>query len=222
MTKLVEYNPEWKNFFKEESKKLKKNIGKNCLSVMHIGSTAVRGALATPIVDMLVVVKDDNLLEITCAILEDMNYVEQGNVFFKECTNISYSVRLVNKKNEEEYTKYISVVHYLENDKKILDEFNKKKQEIYDMTDENKYTEERKNFFNDLQVKAINWNREQEHITECTSIGMCLGMSMGLLFFDSMVTGMLAGLLIGYLIGKFGNKEIDLDKDIDFKFGKKK
>lgn len=216
MIKLVEYNPEWKKFFKEESKKLKKNIGKNCSSVMHIGSTAVKGALAVPVVDILVVVKDDNLLEITCAILEDMNYVEQGDVFFKECTDISYSVRLVNKKSEEECTKYISVVHYLENNKENLDEFNKKKQEIYDITDENKYTEERKNLFDDLQVKVTNWHKEQEHIAESVSVGMCIGVAIGALFFDNITTGMCIGILFGYIMGKYG------DKEIDFKFGKKK
>lgn len=89
---------------------------------MHIGSTAIKGAVSVPVIDILLVVKDDNLKEITCAILEDMGYVENGNVFLKESTDISYSLRLLNIKNEDEYVKYTSVVRYLENNKDSLGE----------------------------------------------------------------------------------------------------
>ncbi len=216
MRNLVEYNTDWKKLFKAESKNIKKNIGKNCASVVHIGSTAIKGALSVPVIDMMLLIKDDNLKEITCAILEDMGYIENGNVFLKETTDISYSLRLLNMKNEDECVKYTSIVRYLENNKDSLVKYNEKKREVYAITDEEKYVEERKFFFDDLQVKAMNWYKEQEHIAECISIGMCLGMSIGLLFFDSLTSGMMLGVLAGYFIGKYG------DKEIDFKFGKKK
>ena len=85
-----------------------------------------------------------------------------------------------------------------------------------DITDENKYTEERKNLFDDLQVKVTNWHKEQEHIAESVSVGMCIGVAIGALFFDNITTGMCIGILFGYIMGKYG------DKEIDFKFGKKK
>ena len=45
---------------------------------------------------------------------------------------------------------------------------------------------------------------------------MCIGVAIGALFFDNITTGMCIGILFGYIMGKYG------DKEIDFKFGKKK
>lgn len=55
---LEEYNPEWKERFRNIAEVLKPIFGDNLVEVEHIGSTSIEGMLAKPQIDVLVVVKD--------------------------------------------------------------------------------------------------------------------------------------------------------------------
>jgi GrpB-like predicted nucleotidyltransferase (UPF0157 family) len=44
--------------FKQESSRIRRALGREAIQVYHIGSTAIPGIKAKPIIDMLVVVKD--------------------------------------------------------------------------------------------------------------------------------------------------------------------
>lgn len=52
------YNPDWPKSFAREAATIEQALGSNCIAVHHIGSTAVPGLSAKPIIDMIVVVKD--------------------------------------------------------------------------------------------------------------------------------------------------------------------
>ena len=54
--KLAEYIPEWEQNFEREAKKIKKIFGKEALLIEHVGSTAIPGILAKPIIDIALVV----------------------------------------------------------------------------------------------------------------------------------------------------------------------
>lgn len=54
---VVDYNPQWPERFRKESRLIEKILGDNCVSVHHIGSTAVPGLAAKDIIDILVVVR---------------------------------------------------------------------------------------------------------------------------------------------------------------------
>lgn len=54
--KLVEHNPEWKQNFAKEEKEIRDVLGQDCIDVQHVGSTAIPGILAKPIIDIAVVV----------------------------------------------------------------------------------------------------------------------------------------------------------------------
>ncbi len=55
---LVEYDHAWPENFAREAKRIKAALGKRALMVEHIGSTAVPGLVAKPIIDILLVVAD--------------------------------------------------------------------------------------------------------------------------------------------------------------------
>jgi len=55
---LKEYDPEWKNLFLKYSEMIKPIIGANLISIEHMGSTSIKGMVAKPQIDILVVVKD--------------------------------------------------------------------------------------------------------------------------------------------------------------------
>ena len=55
---IVDYDNEWPVRFEELALRVKNALGNGALSIEHIGSTAVPGLAAKPIVDMLLVVHD--------------------------------------------------------------------------------------------------------------------------------------------------------------------
>jgi GrpB-like predicted nucleotidyltransferase (UPF0157 family) len=56
--RLVEYDPAWPALFQREADRIRRALGARALRVEHIGSTAVPGLAAKPIVDVLLVVAD--------------------------------------------------------------------------------------------------------------------------------------------------------------------
>ncbi len=55
---LVDHDPRWKEQFEAEAKLIKKVFGSEMVALHHIGSTAIPGIKAKPIIDMLGEVKD--------------------------------------------------------------------------------------------------------------------------------------------------------------------
>ncbi len=54
---MTAYDPLWTEKFKEESLLIKDVLADNCVAIYHIGSTAVPGSAAKPIIDIMAVVK---------------------------------------------------------------------------------------------------------------------------------------------------------------------
>lgn len=61
---LVPYNPIWAALFQESERDLRQILGSNVIGVQHVGSTAIPGVVAKPILDIAVVVRDLDALEI--------------------------------------------------------------------------------------------------------------------------------------------------------------
>lgn len=55
---LVDYDPSWPARFQHEWAKITTALGAEAISIEHIGSTAVPGLVAKPIIDLLVTVAD--------------------------------------------------------------------------------------------------------------------------------------------------------------------
>ena len=71
---VVDYRPEWAAMFKEEAKKIRKILGKNCIGIYHIGSTSVKDLPAKPVIDIMPVVKDISLVDAHNKEFEDLGY----------------------------------------------------------------------------------------------------------------------------------------------------
>src|SRR5512135_593584 len=56
--RLVDHDPDWPQDFAQEAARVRAVLGARALAVEHVGSTAVPGLSAKPIIDMLVVVAD--------------------------------------------------------------------------------------------------------------------------------------------------------------------
>ena len=55
---VVDYDPCWEQKYLAEAKTIRAILGENCTAIFHIGSTAVKGLKAKPIIDIMPVVRD--------------------------------------------------------------------------------------------------------------------------------------------------------------------
>jgi GrpB-like predicted nucleotidyltransferase (UPF0157 family)/GNAT superfamily N-acetyltransferase len=75
---VVPYNSDWPEMFLQEAAKIRAALGDNCVTVHHVGSTAITGLSAKPIIDMVPVVKD--ILKVNATALENLGYEGRGEL----------------------------------------------------------------------------------------------------------------------------------------------
>ncbi len=78
IVRLVPHNPEWKNIFEAEKLRLQNSISQYVLDIQHIGSTAIPGIVAKPIVDIGVAVENFERATVCVAPLEAIGYEYKG------------------------------------------------------------------------------------------------------------------------------------------------
>src|SRR5436190_1813719 len=72
---IVEYDPQWPGKFQEHAALLSRVLGSHALAIEHVGSTAVPGLAAKPIVDIDVLVEDPSDEETYLPALVQAGYV---------------------------------------------------------------------------------------------------------------------------------------------------
>lgn len=78
---VVAYNSNWPILFETEANLIKAALGCNCIAVHHVGSTAVNGLSAKPIIDIIAEVKSGNL---------SINQLEKADFVYKGEWNIPF------------------------------------------------------------------------------------------------------------------------------------
>lgn len=75
---VKEYNPAWREMFQEEAAVIKEILGDNCVEVHHIGSTAVAGLAAKPVIDIMPVVYRLDKVDAAACKFENIGYEYLG------------------------------------------------------------------------------------------------------------------------------------------------
>ena len=75
---LAPHNPDWTRQFTEEAARLTAVFGPNLITIHHIGSTAVPGIQAKPIIDMLPVVWDIEQVDGLNDAMTGLGYIHRG------------------------------------------------------------------------------------------------------------------------------------------------
>ena len=97
---LADYDPAWPGLFSREARRIGATLGERALRIEHVGSTAVPGLAAKPIIDILLIVGDSADEETYVPTLEAAGYVlrirepdwYQHRVFKGPDTNINLHV----------------------------------------------------------------------------------------------------------------------------------
>jgi GrpB-like predicted nucleotidyltransferase (UPF0157 family) len=75
---VVPYDPRWPEAFAVEAPRLKDAIGENVVAIHHVGSTAVPGLCAKPIIDILVEVNDIEAVDAQNERMRQLGYEVRG------------------------------------------------------------------------------------------------------------------------------------------------
>jgi GrpB-like predicted nucleotidyltransferase (UPF0157 family) len=80
---LVPHDASWSKEFCRESAAVAAALGDALVEIHHIGSTAIQGIVAKPVIDMLAVVPDLGLVDRRAAALELLSYESMGEFGIK-------------------------------------------------------------------------------------------------------------------------------------------
>jgi GrpB-like predicted nucleotidyltransferase (UPF0157 family) len=75
---VVPHDPRWRDAFEGEARQVAAALGENVLAIHHIGSTAIPGIYAKPIVDLLVEVGDLTEVDGRASAMESLGYEVKG------------------------------------------------------------------------------------------------------------------------------------------------
>lgn len=75
---VVPHDPRWRDAFAAEAKQVAAALGENVVAVRHIGSTAIPGIYAKPVIDLLVEVRDITEVDGRSRAMESLGYEVLG------------------------------------------------------------------------------------------------------------------------------------------------
>jgi GrpB-like predicted nucleotidyltransferase (UPF0157 family) len=105
--RLSPYQPEWPSMFQEERGRLAQALGQMSECIEHIGSTAVPGLLAKPIIDIMVLVEEFDLDRLRSVLLdlgyEHVQIDERGRLFFRKGLPRTHHLHVVIKDSWEHH-----------------------------------------------------------------------------------------------------------------------
>ena len=163
---VASYNPNWKNMYKEESEKIKNILNDIIIDIHHIGSTAIPGIKAKPVIDILVEVKDIEEVDQYNHKMEELGYEAMGEYgipkrrfFRKGENNRTHHIHIFQTGNEE-IERHINFKEYLIAHPDKAREYSKLKEELVNKYtyDVENYTNSKSDFIKEIDRKAkLRW-----------------------------------------------------------------
>jgi GrpB-like predicted nucleotidyltransferase (UPF0157 family) len=160
--KLVSYHKQWKDDFVIEKKFLQENLGKEII-IEHVGSTAIPGVVAKPIIDMMLALPENENPEIIYNKLSEIGYIDRGaqgvedrRLFVKGPEEKRTHYLHVTKKESDFWDEHILFRDYLLKNKESREEYNKIKKELEQKHSDNRklYTKAKSDFIQSIIGKA--------------------------------------------------------------------
>jgi len=132
---IEDYDERWPEIFELEKRKILQVLGNLILDIQHIGSTAVPGMTAKPIIDILVAVED-----MSSGIECDRKLIGMGyryvpydedseRLFFQKGMPRTHHVHIV-RYGSPTYLKHIAFRDYIEQHKEVREEYDQLKRDL--------------------------------------------------------------------------------------------
>ena len=133
---VIEYDPSWPVAFEAERGLLRGTLGDVAIEIHHIGSTAVPGLAAKPIIDILVEVSDLEALDALNDRMRDIGYAPRGEFgikgrryFTKGDGDRTHQIHAF-KSGDDNVTRHIAFRDYLRADPDVAREYGELKKAV--------------------------------------------------------------------------------------------
>lgn len=127
---VTEYNPLWREMYEVEARIIKNILGDNCVAIHHIGSTAVPGLKAKPIIDIMPVVVDIQRVDSVAAEFEKSGYEYMGEFGMpgrrylrKGGDERTHQIHIFEVTNQADINRHIAVRDYLRTHTEIAKQY---------------------------------------------------------------------------------------------------
>ncbi|TKD72667.1 GrpB family protein [Pseudalkalibacillus hwajinpoensis] len=165
-----DYKEVWLEMFQLEAQKLERILGENVIEIHHIGSTAVSGMKAKPIIDLMPVVKDLALVDSKNEQMKEIGYESRGEngikdrrYFQKGGDNRSHHVHVFQTGNPD-IDRHLAFRDYLSEHPVDHKRYSEKKEELANMYpfEMESYIEGKDFLVKEIETKALEWYRKRE------------------------------------------------------------
>lgn len=167
---VTEYNPLWADMFETEAAKITAVLGKNCSAVHHIGSTAVAGLAAKPIIDIMPIVYSLEDVDKVAPEFEKIGYEYMGEFGIsgrrylrKGGDERTHQIHIFSVKSEYDIERHLAIRDYLRSHPAVCEQYYGLKKELankypYDIEG---YCDGKEEFVKQLEREALGWKGRQ-------------------------------------------------------------
>lgn len=162
---VVDHDPEWAKEFEKESEILQHILGDILINIHHIGSTAVPGLMAKPIIDILLDVTDLDRLDSKRQAFENLGYEVMGEMgipgrryFRKGGDKRTHHIHAF-KSGDPNLTRHLAFRDYLMEYKDVAEEYGTLKFNIAKRikNEIEKYSDQKDAFVKFHEARALKW-----------------------------------------------------------------
>jgi GrpB-like predicted nucleotidyltransferase (UPF0157 family) len=153
VVRLVPYSPEWARLFLEEERRLRALIGSYVIDIQHVGSTAIPGMIAKPIIDIAIAIARFEEGERCVEPIESLGYEYRGEHgipgrhYFVKGDPRTYHIHVL-EHDSREWVKHIVFRDSLRQDRQAAKEYARLKRSLAEKhpNDRAAYTEGKTEF----------------------------------------------------------------------------
>ncbi len=166
---VVPYNPQWKLEYEKEAAKLSDILKDEIVSIHHIGSTAIPGISAKPVIDIMIEVRDISKIDSYNSHMEVLDYIVRGEggmagrrFFMKGLYNRTHHVHIFQTGNPE-LAKHLIFRDYMIEHSDEAKSYERLKQELAESfrLDSVGHVNGKDAFIKDIDKKAKIWAEEK-------------------------------------------------------------
>ncbi len=166
---VEKFNDIWSDLFLLEAQKLEQVFGENMIEIHHIGSTAVKGLKAKPVIDMMPVVQDLSLVDQKNDEMKELGYEAMGEnglagrrFFRKGGEQRSHHVHLYERGNPD-IDRHLAFRDYLIEHPDDRSRYGETKAELAERFpfDMEAYIDGKDALVREIETKALEWYRNR-------------------------------------------------------------
>ncbi len=158
---LSPYHAEWPILYESEQEIIKSAIGDHIVDIQHVGSTAIVGMPAKPILDIAIAVDDFETARVCIAPLANLGYTFKGENdiprrhYFQKGEPCTHHIHMV-EETSEEWTKLIQFRDYLRSNRSAARKYARLKADLIDSLagDRKSYQAAKSDFIDGVVEKA--------------------------------------------------------------------